>query len=151
MKKDYIQFGKNRNSRFVLTKESVSYTKEKIGTVCVGRFTITFRGEDIVKNISVVGYCRKAKGDVENEDFAKHLARAKMEKAAYEQFKSLFCNTYLDDLYKQLSTFIKYNLSYPCIAYYIMNSINFADKMIKHQKEYINKISVNGLTPKNSK
>lgn len=131
----------NRHERFVLSSTSINYkiNKENNSTICYGEFKLTFRGFPI-ETISINDYCIKSPNDIDNEVFAKKLARAKMEREAYIWLKSYFMNTDLDGLTFLTIPVGKKKINPHKLLTYMNNSIKFAEDMIEHQNHYIYKV-----------
>lgn len=140
MKKEIIN-KINRGERFVLSTVATKYhiSKGTNTTICIGTFIILFRGR-VIECIDVSDSCRKSPTDVNNEDFAKKLARARLERSAYKYFKSYFINMSLDELIMATSYVEGKKLNPNKLLTYISNSIKFADEMIEHQNYYIYKV-----------
>ena len=131
----------NRNERFVLSSTSIDYkiNKENNSTICYGKFKLTFRGFPI-KTVSINDYCIKSPNDMDNEVFAKKLARAKMERGAYIWLKDYFMGTDLHALTFLTIPVEKKKINPHRLIKYINNSIRFAEDMIEHQNHYIYKV-----------
>lgn len=140
MKKEIIN-KINRNERFVLSPTSINYkiNKKNNSTVCYGEFKLTFRGFPI-KTVSINDYCIKSPNDINNEVFAKRLARAKVERDAYIWLKGYFMNTTLHELTSLTIPIEKKKINPHKFLTYINNSIKFAEYMIAHQNHYIYKV-----------
>lgn len=140
MKKEIIN-KINRNERFVLSTTSINYNvdKENNSTTCYGEFKLTFRGFPI-NTVTIYDYCIKSPNDIDNEIFAKKLARAKMERNAYAWLKGCFMNTALHELTSLTIPVEKKKINPHRLIKYINNSIRFAEDMIEHQNHYIYKV-----------
>ena len=140
MKKEIIN-KINRHERFVLSTIAIKYhtNKENNTTICIGTFKILFRGR-IIECINVSDFCIKSPTDINNEEFAKKLARAKLERSAYKYFKSYFMDICLDELIASTIHVESKKLNPHKLLTYISNSIKFADEMIEHQNYYIYKV-----------
>lgn len=131
----------NRNERFVLSSTSINYKvdKENNYTMCYGEFKLTFRGFTI-NTVTIYDYCIKSPNDIDNEVFAKKLARAKMERKAYTWLKSYFMNTDLHGVTSLTISVEKKKINPHRLIKYINNSIRFAEDIIEHQNHYIYKV-----------
>ena len=131
----------NRNERFVLSSTSINYKvdKENNSTTCYGEFKLTFRGFQI-NAVTIYDYCIKSPNDIDNEVFAKKLARAKMERKAYKWLKSYFMNTDLHGVTSLTISVEKKKINPHRLIKYINNSIRFAEDIIEHQNHYIYKV-----------
>lgn len=140
MKKEIIN-KINRSERFVLSTVAINYTinKENNVTICKGDFKILFKGFTI-HYIVESGFCIKSPTDVNNEEFAKKLARAKLQRAAYKYFKNYFMSRSLSELTNLTIRVESKKLNPNKLLTYISNSIKFADEMIEHQNYYIYKV-----------
>lgn len=140
MKKEIIN-KINRNERFVLSTIAIKYhiNKETNTTICIGTFKILFRRK-IIECIDISDSCIKSPTDVNNEEFAKKLARARVERSAYKYFKSYFMNISLDELIMSTIHVEGKKINPYKLLTYINNSIKFAEDMIAHQNHYIYKV-----------
>lgn len=144
MKKEIV-IKVNRNERFVLSSNSSNYTFNKKNnlTTCEGVFKITFRGF-LIQTVTIADFCIKLPTDEYNEEFAKKLAKAKVERSAYMWFKNYLMEITLNKITALTIPVQKKKINPYKLLTYINNSIKFAEDMIAHQNHYIYKVLENG-------
>jgi len=128
----------SKDNRFVATIENINYgsfNSEGV-TVCNITAVMRFRSK-VIDKLHIVTIARSVESTQDYDvEYGKTLARAKAEMKMYESIKEKITNAILNN-----ATTKDFNNDKAIKdAIIMMNTIQFCNKMIKHQITYINKL-----------
>lgn len=128
----------NRNERIVATVNKIDYICDQSAGGILCKISINFRTKNKpLKHIVSQGIAINSDLEFDSK-FGEKLARAKAEYNTYYELKKYAINC--------ISNNINSNLDFIDMTYYLkvlpiyLNTIQFADAMIKHQENYIHKL-----------
>lgn len=123
----------NRNERIVATVNGIDYVCDKDAGGVLCKISVKFRIKDkFLKYIVVQGLAINSDSEFDAE-FGEKLARAKAEYNMYLELKKYVIN-HIDS-----NVDFMYMINSKILPIYL-NTIKFADSMIKHQENYIHKL-----------